>query len=78
MDDYRARLEAKAQTEEARRKLRRSSAADRTFRLAALRAERDELSRLRERAEIGDAGFRKLLHELDLAEAALAGAKGHQ
>lgn len=78
VDDYRARLEVKAQTEEMRRKLRRSSAADRTFRLAALRAERDELSRLKERAEIGDEGFRKLLHELDLAEAALAGAKGHQ
>lgn len=78
MDDYRDRLEVKAQTEETRRELRRSSAADRTFRLAALRAERDALSCLRERAEIGDEGFRKLLHELDLAEAALAGAKGQQ
>lgn len=78
MDDYRARLEVKAQTEETRRRLRRSTAADRTFRLAALRAERDELSRLRDGAEIGDESFRKLLHELDLAETALAGSKGHQ
>ncbi len=78
MEDYRARIEVEGQTEETRRQLRTSSSADRMFRLAAMRAERDELSRLRAGAQIGDESFRKLLRELDLAETALAGAKGHR
>jgi CPA1 family monovalent cation:H+ antiporter len=78
VDDYRTRLEVEGQSEETRRRIRRSSAADRDLRLAAMRAEREELSRLRDAGEIGDVSYRKLLRELDLSETALTAARGHK
>jgi len=42
---------------------------DKRFRLAALRAERDELFRLGRRRKISEEIARKLVREIDLAEA---------
>jgi CPA1 family monovalent cation:H+ antiporter len=49
--------------------MRESDQAERAFRLAALKAERDTILRLARRGTISDATARKLLREIDLVEA---------
>jgi CPA1 family monovalent cation:H+ antiporter len=71
IEAYRRRLAygngGAAEAEEKRRYAR----AERAVRLEALRAERDELYRLRLAGELDDAIHLRLLREIDLAEAAL-------
>jgi CPA1 family monovalent cation:H+ antiporter len=71
MSDYRQRLEALRGTPERAESARIADAAERELRLAAVRAERDDLYRLRHLDRINDPMLRKLLSEVDLIEAAL-------
>jgi CPA1 family monovalent cation:H+ antiporter len=52
-----------------RSRVREADQAERAFRLAALKAERDTILRLARRGTISDATARKLLREIDLVEA---------
>ncbi|WP_442594170.1 Na+/H+ antiporter [Parapusillimonas sp. JC17] len=73
LDVYRRRLEygdASGEDEESRRLL---AEAERSVRLEGLKAERDELYRLRIAGSIDDDLHRRLLHEIDLMESSLRG-----
>lgn len=72
MDIYRQRIDRHTGEQEQVRAVRRDEAIERELRLAALRAERGEIfSRVRRR-ELGSEAARKLVRELDLAEARYA------
>jgi len=69
MEIYRARVSDQALSGVAREQYFRSEEIEHNLRLAALRAERDELYRMARAQEIGDETVRKLVRELDLIEA---------
>lgn len=69
--DYTEQIATSSQSDETRDRLRLVAVADRELRVVALRAQREELYRLNASTQIDQIGFRKLLHELDLAEAAI-------
>ena len=73
MSDYQQRLEAAGEEGDVPQKARAEAGTERAMRLAALRAERQELYTLRRKHEINDGTLRTLLREVDLAEAALSG-----
>ena len=73
MSDYQQRLEAAGEEGDVPQKARAEAGTERAMRLAALRAERQELYTLRRKHEINDETLRTLLREVDLAEAALSG-----
>jgi CPA1 family monovalent cation:H+ antiporter len=75
MDEYLAQVDLSYQTEGGRSKEREFDAVDRRVRLVALQAERKALYPLRASGGIDEAGFRTLLHELDVSEAAIVGNK---
>ncbi|WP_423820526.1 Na+/H+ antiporter [Salinisphaera sp. SPP-AMP-43] len=56
---------------EDKQRARRGFAMERTLRLAALNAERDELYRLRGKAQINDVTMRRVMADIDLTEASL-------
>jgi CPA1 family monovalent cation:H+ antiporter len=66
---YQHRLAKIAPAGADRSRMRESDQAERAFRLAALKAERDTILRLARRGTISDATARKLLREIDLVEA---------
>lgn len=70
MAAYQPWLDPDSDAEEKQR-ARRSFAMERTLRLAALNAEREELYRLRSRAEINDVTMRRIMADIDLTEASL-------
>jgi CPA1 family monovalent cation:H+ antiporter len=65
---YQHRLGAGADSSDASR-VREAEQAERAYRLAALKAERDTILGLARRRRISDATARKLLREIDLVEA---------
>jgi CPA1 family monovalent cation:H+ antiporter len=65
---YQHRLGASADSSDASR-VREAEQAERAYRLAALKAERDTILQLARRRRISDATARKLLREIDLVEA---------
>jgi Na+/H+ antiporter len=69
MDTYRIRFKADAQDEGAARITLRLNKIERDLRIAALRAERDEIFRLARNREITDDTARRIVRELDMAEA---------
>ena len=71
LEIYRRRLSDPEQTPEEQRS-RQATDEVRHLRIEALRAERDELYRLRRSQEINDSLHRRLVREIDLMEAALA------
>jgi CPA1 family monovalent cation:H+ antiporter len=71
--DYRQRIEAAGEDGEVPQQARQEAHVERELRLAALRAEREELYRLRRHYLINDQTQRALVRELDLAEASLTG-----
>ncbi|NID16171.1 Na+/H+ antiporter [Luteibacter yeojuensis] len=73
MADYRQRIEAAGEEGDVPEKARAEAGAERAMRLAALRAERKELTELRRDHRINDETLRMLAREVDLAEAALTG-----
>ncbi|TCV92327.1 sodium/proton antiporter (CPA1 family) [Luteibacter rhizovicinus] len=73
MSDYQQRLEAAGEEGDVPQKARAEAGTERAMRLAALRAERTELYRLRSTHHINDETMGTLLREIDLAEAALTG-----
>lgn len=72
VDTYRKRLELGGKEGDEARHLLQIATAERRLRLVALNAERDELNRLRFSHRIDDPLHRRLVRELDLAEATLA------
>lgn len=76
IEAYRRRLAYGASEEEEAREKRRYAHAERVLRLDALRAERDELFRLRLAGQVDDGVHQRLLREIDLAEAALQSRTG--
>jgi Na+/H+ antiporter len=77
LDVYRTRLAYGAASAESVADVRRQAEAERSLRLAALHAERDELYRLRRARDIDDVVLQQLVRELDLTEASLARAAAH-
>ncbi len=73
MELYRQRIESRSREGEAGILLRRNEQIERELRLAALRAERQELFRKMRRRELGSDTARKLIRELDLLEARYTG-----
>lgn len=73
MDVYRERIERHSSGSEQGSLIRRDDAIERELRLAALRAERGEIFKRVRRRELGSEAARKLVRELDLAEARYAG-----
>jgi CPA1 family monovalent cation:H+ antiporter len=69
MELYRQRIEGRSKMGDEADLLRKMEEVDKRFRLAALRAERDELFRLGRRRKISEEIARKLVREIDLAEA---------
>ena len=69
MELYRQRIEGRSKLGDEAELLRKMEEVDKRFRLAALRAERDELFRLGRRRKISEEIARKLVREIDLAEA---------
>ena len=69
MELYRQRIEGRSKLGDEADLLRKMEEVDKRFRLAALRAERDELFRLGRRRKISEEIARKLVREIDLAEA---------
>lgn len=76
IEGYRRRLAYGASEEQEAQEKRRYASAERLLRLEALRAERDELFRLRLAGEVDDGVHQRLLKEIDLAEAALQSRSG--
>ncbi|MGC4252730.1 MAG: Na+/H+ antiporter [Sphingobium sp.] len=72
MDLYRERIEGQSDAPEQREVLRRDNGIERDLRLAALKAERDEIFRRVRTRELGSEAANKLVRELDLSEARLA------
>jgi CPA1 family monovalent cation:H+ antiporter len=75
--DYQQRLAAAGEEGEAPERARAEASAERAMRLAALQAERRELTGLRRSHQINDETLRILAREVDLAEAALTGLRQH-
>jgi CPA1 family monovalent cation:H+ antiporter len=69
MDTYRERIERRTKRGEAAAQARRDGRIERDLRLAALGAERDEIFRIARDREIGSETAKKLIREIDLAEA---------
>jgi CPA1 family monovalent cation:H+ antiporter len=65
---YQHRLAASGSPDADPARLREADQAERAFRLAALKAERDTILRMARRGEISDATARKLVREIDLVE----------
>ena len=74
MASCRRRLAIGSATAAERARAQRAVAAEHAIWLAILRAEREELYRLRAAGRIGDAVLQARLHRIDLAEVALADA----
>ena len=68
MDIYRERIEGRSKTGEAAALVRRSDEIEKKLRIAALRAERDEIFRLARARHIEHDIARKLVREIDLLE----------
>ena len=66
---YQRRLERTASSGKSPGNLREAEAAERELRVAGLQAEREEIFSLARQAQISDETARKLVHEIDLAEA---------
>jgi Na+/H+ antiporter len=77
LDIYRRRLDYGKASAESATSMQTQADTERGLRLAALRAERDELYRLRRAREIDDDVHRRLVREIDLMEASLARASPH-
>jgi hypothetical protein len=77
LDIYRRRLDYGKASAESATSMQTQADTERGLRLAALRAERDELYRLRRAREIDDDVHRRLVREIDLMEASLARASAH-
>ncbi|WP_250498896.1 Na+/H+ antiporter [Caballeronia sp. GAWG1-5s-s] len=75
MDTYRLRLESLGDEEAPRVAARRSEIVETRLRMAALRAERAELLRLRTDQAINDETLNKLMREIDLSETAIVNRK---
>ncbi len=75
MNLYRRRLEGLGDEEEIRRAARQSEMLESKLRMAALRAERSELLKLRTRQAINDETLNKLMREIDLSETAIVTRK---
>lgn len=73
MDLYRERIDREAVLPEDFVDQRREERIERELRLAALKAERTEIFRRVRRRKLGTEAARKLVRDLDLAEARLAG-----
>lgn len=73
MDLYRERIDREAALPEDIAHQRRDEGIERELRLAALKAERTEIFRRVRRRKLGTEAARKLVRDLDLAEARLAG-----
>jgi CPA1 family monovalent cation:H+ antiporter len=71
MEVYRARIENQPRSDEEAEKRRLVDEVERQLRLAGLRAERDELYRLGRARQLPEDAVRKLVREIDLAEARL-------
>lgn len=71
---YRMRMDAESDSEETHRVANRFKQFERELRLAALRAERQELHRLRAEQEINDETFMSLVNQIDMAETWLLGS----
>lgn len=69
MDAYRQRIESRAGNAESNALGRRSEQIEQSLRLAALKAERAQIFRMVRKRELGSEIARKLIRELDLAEA---------
>jgi monovalent cation/hydrogen antiporter len=69
---YRGLIDREKGRGDAAERMRQAADARRSLRIEALRAERDELRRLRLSDEIDDETFRRLLRETDLKEASLS------
>lgn len=72
MDLYRERIESRSQQDGEARDARQVDRIERDIRLAALKAERDEVFKLARRRKIGSETAQKLIRELDLLEARYA------
>lgn len=68
MDIYRERIQGRSQTGEAAELVRRSDEIERKLRVAALRAERDEIFRLARSRQVDHDVARRLVREIDLLE----------
>lgn len=75
--DYQLRMEAAGHDGDGSNEAAEDARAERALRLAALRAERRTLYRLRREDAINDETLRVLLRELDLAEAAMSRSRLH-
>ncbi|MGA7817607.1 cation:proton antiporter, partial [Caballeronia sp.] len=75
MNLYRRRLEGLGDEDEIRRAARQSEMLETKLRMAALRAERSELLKLRTRQAINDETLNKLMREIDLSETAIVTRK---
>ena len=75
-DDYRARIDGMAKAGEEAADQRRAKTIERELRLAALRAERDTYFRLGRERKLSDDIVRRLVAEIDQAEARLTSASG--
>jgi CPA1 family monovalent cation:H+ antiporter len=73
VERYRRRLERQKDRDRDMQWLEKAASAERRLRITALRAERDELYRLRLAGQIDDQIHRRLVGELDLLEASLSG-----
>jgi len=71
---YRMRMDAESDSEETHRVANRFKQFERELRLEALRAERQELHRLRAQQEINDETFMSLINQIDMAETWLLGS----
>jgi len=69
---YRQRIEAAGEDSDEPQQARHAARIERELRLAALSGERGELDRLRRSGEINDQLLRRLMRELDLAQASLS------
>jgi monovalent cation/hydrogen antiporter len=75
MNLYRRRLESLGDEEEPRHAARQSEMVETKLKMAALRAERSELLKLRTRQAINDETLNKLMREIDLSETAIVNRK---
>lgn len=75
MNLYRRRLEGLGEEEEPRRAARQSEMVETKLKMAALRAERSELLKMRSRQAINDETLNKLMREIDLSETAIVNRK---
>jgi CPA1 family monovalent cation:H+ antiporter len=75
MNLYRQRLEGLGDDEAPRKAARQNEMIEAQLRMAALRAERSELLKLRTRQAINDETLNKLMREIDLSETAIVNRK---